>query len=206
MLAPMSTPRTFVDLFSEGGPFVVAEEAHFRSWPGSRGWQDVLAELEPPGAIQVAGDAMRVFFDPEDPGPVQVGWTEDSLLLVRWSEGGAPVVFGRLDDAAKTAFAAAVEAGLGAAADVEELGLVELTDGLVVVSWAAYGGADLVEDRAGVEALADGSPRETRRYAGGAPGLTAVRLTPGTYAVQAVFDYYDEAGERGGTWLLLLRS
>ncbi|MCA9678596.1 MAG: hypothetical protein KC464_26450 [Myxococcales bacterium] len=195
--------RSFVDIFSEGGPFIIAEEAAFRAWPGARGWDATLAELAAPGGVVERDGARWIFFDPEDPGPALVGWTGRSLIVARWSSHGQPVRLADLDEAGRVALDAALARSRAEAPEIEELGTVELTDGVLVIAWAAYGGADLVDERAAVEALASTEPRQTRRYRGGGPGLTAVRVPPGRYAVRAAFEQYDDAGEVGGSWLAL---
>lgn len=202
----MDQPLPWVDLFSEGGPFVVAAERAFLAWPGAPGWDEALDELTAPGMLHARDGHVLAFFEPEDPGPVQVGWSHDRLIVARVAEGGgAPAVVGRMDDAARGAFDAAIRATV-AREGVERasLGDLVLVDGLVVVAWAAIGGPRWTEGRAGLEALAATSPRQARRFADGGPALTAVQLEPGRYAVTAAFEHHDEAHARVASWLELV--
>lgn len=188
----------WVDLFSEGGPFVAAAESVFRGWPGAPGWATVVDDLEAPGKLWSDGGSF-CFFVPEDPGPMQLAWTSTRLLMIRWSEAGGSPVIGP-EPATQTAM---LHAATTARDDEEQLGELTLDDGLVVVAWAAIGGAKLPAARAEVEALAESQPRQVLRFNGGAAALTAVRLQPGHYRVSGVFDFYDEDHDRGGSWVQL---
>ena len=203
ILFAMSVRRTYLDLFSEGGPFVAAEEKAFRHWPGASGWKPMITDLEAPGGVREHAGGAMVFFDPEDPGPMQVGWTETSLVLLRWHVDSSPLVLRKVPETKRSDLVGEIDEMLDRTSDLEDLGVVELGDGLVVVAWAALAGADRPEFRPMLESIADSSPRETRGNAGDAPGLTVVRLRPGSYSVRGVFGAYDEERDRSATFVRL---
>jgi hypothetical protein len=205
----MTSPQLiWVDLFSEGGPFILAEEPIFRSWPGDDGWDTLLEDCEAPGILSRSTAGMFCIFDPEDPGPIAVGVGPEEVLLIRWSEGGAaPAQMSQLTHQQREALETRIRSALTQPGDAEEtyLGVISVSTGLLVIAWAAIAGKQLEENTHALELLATSNPRETRRFNDSGPALTAAKVDPGIYEVTGAFDYRSHKNDQA-VWVYLRRK